>query len=220
MSDQTASAEALAAYIAFVQNLESLPPDFRRSVEDQTGTIQQIVAGAREIEVQVEGNHGTIRFVRQVAFKGDRSVLVSEDPIRAELQRTSSGWRIVKAVLDDEPTTVGPAGTGTAEVTEAAFAHEVLESSLPVLVHFGAEWSGLCQELTRTLAAIAVEHPKGLTVRRVNVTRSGPLAAKYGVKAVPTLLLFESGKMRSQLVGNVPKVEIEQFLRANGVSDR
>jgi thioredoxin-related protein len=46
-----------------------------------------------------------------------------------------------------------------------------------------------------------------------------PLAAKYGVKAVPTLLLFEFGEMRSQLVGNVPKVEIEQFLRANGVSD-
>ena len=168
----------------------------------------------------MEGNHGTIRFVRQVAFKGDRSVLVSEDPIRAEIQRTSSGWRIVKAVLDDESTTVGPAGTGTAEVTEAAFTHEVLESSLPVLVHFGAEWSGPCRELTRTLAAIAVEHPKELTVRRVNVTRSGPLAAKYGVKAVPTLLLFESGEMRSQLVGNVPKVEIEQFLRANGVSDR
>ena len=43
---------------------------------------------------------------------------------------------------------------------------------------------------------------------------------KYGVKAVPTLLLFESGEVRSQLVGNVPKVEIEQFLRANGVSER
>jgi thioredoxin 1 len=163
----------------------------------------------------VEGNHGTIRFVRQVAFKGDRSVLVSEDPIRAEIQRTSSGWRIVNAVLDDEPTTVAPAGTGTAEVTEAAFAHEVLESSLPVLVHFGAEWSAPCRELTRTLAAIAVEHPQGLTIRRVTVTRSGPLATKYGVKAVPTMLLFESGEMRSQLVGNVPKVEIEQFLRAN-----
>ena len=168
----------------------------------------------------MEGNQGTIRFVRQLAFKGDRSVLVFEDPICAEIQRTSSGWRIVKAVLDDEPTTVGPAGTGTAEVTEAAFAHEVLESSLPVLVHFGAEWSGPCRELTATLAAIAVEHPKELTVRRVNVTRSGSLAEKYGVKAVPTLLLFESGEMRSQLVGNVPKVEIEQFLRANGVSDR
>jgi thioredoxin 1 len=218
MTKQNASAEALEAYREFLQDLESFSPDFRRSVEDETGTIQQIVAGARE--VQVEGNHGTIRFVRQVAFKGDRSVLVFEDPIRAEIQRTSSGWRIVKAVLDDESTTVGPAGTGTAEVTEAAFAHEVLESSLPVLVHFGAEWSGPCGELTRTLAAIAVEHPKELTVRRVNVTRSGPLAAKYGVKAVPTLLLFESGEMRSQLVGNVPKVEIEQFLRANGVSDR
>jgi thioredoxin 1 len=220
MTNQSASVEALAAYRALLENLESLPPDFRRSVEDQTGTIQQIVAGTREeIEVQVEGNHGTIRFVRQVAFKGDRSVLVFEDPIRAEIQRTSSGWRIVKAVLNDEPT-VGPAGTGTAEVTEAAFAHEVLESSLPVLVHFGAEWSGPCRELTRTLAAIAVEHPKGLIVRRVNVSRSGRLVTKYGVKAVPTLLLFESREMRSQLVGNVPKVEIEQFLRANGVSER
>ena len=137
MTKQNASAEALEAYREFLQDLESFPPDFRRSVEDETGTIQQIVAGARDVEVQVEGNQGTIRFVRQLAFKGDRSVLVFEDPIRAEIQRTSSGWRIVKAVLDDEPTTVGPAGTGTAEVTEAAFTHEVLESSLPVLVHFG-----------------------------------------------------------------------------------
>lgn len=220
MSDKTAPDEALAEYIAFLQNLESLPQHLRRSVEDQTGTIQQIVAGTRAIEVQVEGNRGTIRFVRQLAFKGARSVLVSEDPIRAEIQRTNSGWRIVKAVLDDEPTTVGPVGTGIAEVTEAAFAHEVLQSSLPVLVHFGAEWSGPCRELTRTLAAIAVAHPKGLTIRRVNVTASGPLAAKYGIKAIPTLLLFEYGEVESQLVGNVPKGKIEQFLRANGVSGR
>ena len=220
MGDQNPASEALAAYRVYLQNPEAVHPEFRRQIEEQTGRIQQIVAGTREIAAHIDGNRGTIRFVRQIAFKGNRSIMVSEDSVRAEIQRTTSGWRITKAMVDDRPEQPGTEGSEGLDVGAAEFTREVLESPIPVLVHFGADWSAPCNELARTLAVVAAEHAERLNVRRVDVMRSGAIAAQYGIEGVPTLLLFDSGKVRAQLVGSVPKADIDQFLRSNGLGAR
>jgi len=86
-------------------------------------------------------------------------------------------------------------------VTQDSFAQEVLQSSTPVLVDFWAEWCGPCKMIMPILDELAEEYSGRVRVAKVNIDEQQGLAAEYGVRAIPTLLLFNKGQVAEQLVG-------------------
>ena len=99
------------------------------------------------------------------------------------------------------------------DVTDDSFDSDVLKSDTPVLVDFWATWCGPCKALAPTLEAIAGEKAGALKVCKVDVDNSPQTAAQYGVRSIPTMVLFKGGEKVDQLVGNVAKGQIEEMLK-------
>ncbi len=96
--------------------------------------------------------------------------------------------------------------------TEGNFAADVEQSAAPVLVDFWAPWCGPCKALTPVLAQLADKVAGKVKVGKVNVDEEQSLAAKFGVRSIPTLLLFKDGKVVEQAVGNQPLAELEKLV--------
>jgi thioredoxin 1 len=86
-------------------------------------------------------------------------------------------------------------------LTQQNFASEVLQSQTPVLVDFWAEWCNPCRALTPILDELADEYDGRIKIGKVNIEDQQALAAEYGVRAIPTLLLFHQGQVADQIVG-------------------
>jgi thioredoxin 1 len=86
-------------------------------------------------------------------------------------------------------------------VSDATFAETVLEAPRPVLLDFGAEWCGPCVAVAPVIRSLSVEYADRLTVATVDVDADPQLAARYGVRSLPTVLLLEGGQVRRVLVG-------------------
>jgi thioredoxin 1 len=91
------------------------------------------------------------------------------------------------------------------EVTEATFENEVIKSSLPVLVDFWAVWCGPCKMIAPIVEEIAGEKTGLLKVCKVDVDKNRGIATKYGIRSIPTLLLFKNGQVVEQIVGAASK---------------
>jgi thioredoxin 1 len=86
-------------------------------------------------------------------------------------------------------------------LTQENFASEVLQSTTPVLVDFWAEWCGPCKMITPILGELADEYEGRVKIAKVNIDEQQALAAEYGIRAIPTLLLFDKGQVADQIVG-------------------
>jgi len=102
----------------------------------------------------------------------------------------------------------------TVKVTDATFKTDVEGASLPVVVDFWAEWCGPCKMIGPSLEEIAEELKGKVTIAKINVDENPGVAGAFGIRSIPTLLLFKDGKMASQKVGAAPKGELKKWISA------
>jgi len=103
--------------------------------------------------------------------------------------------------------------TFTQPVTDTDFEKEVLQSETLVLVDFWAEWCGPCRALGPKLEELAQQMESKVKVVKVNVDQNPAAPAKYGVRGIPTMILFKGGQEVEQIVGNQPKENIEALIQ-------
>ncbi|MFO1014101.1 MAG: thioredoxin [Caulobacteraceae bacterium] len=106
---------------------------------------------------------------------------------------------------------------GTVAVTDETFEADVLQSQTPVLVDFWAEWCGPCKQIAPALEQIADELSGQVTVAKVDIEASPTTPSRYGVRGIPTMMLFRGGQMASMKVGAMPKQKILEWLAETGV---
>ncbi len=98
------------------------------------------------------------------------------------------------------------------EINDDDFQEEVLNSEVPVLVDFWAPWCGPCKILSPTLEEISTENREKIKIVKINIDENQLIAGRYGIKSIPTMMIFEKGELKNQLVGSMPKQEIEKVL--------
>ncbi|MBN1243546.1 MAG: thioredoxin [Spirochaetales bacterium] len=98
-------------------------------------------------------------------------------------------------------------------LTSGNFKTEVLDSPIPVLVDFWAEWCGPCRMIAPSVAQLAEQYSGKLKVAKLDVDAEPDLAGQYGITSIPSLLVFKGGEVVSQRVGALPKAAIEDMFK-------
>ena len=98
------------------------------------------------------------------------------------------------------------------EINDIDFDKEVIESEVPVLVDFWAPWGGPCKALAPTLDEISKDNEGKIKIVKINVDDNKEIAVKFGIQSIPTMLIFIKGELKEQIVGSLPKNQIEKTL--------
>jgi thioredoxin 1 len=100
-------------------------------------------------------------------------------------------------------------------ITDSSFEAEVLQSQLPVLVDYWAEWCGPCKMIAPILDDVSKEYEGKLKVAKVNIDENQETPAKYGIRGIPTLMLFKGGNVEATKVGALSKSQLTAFIDSN-----
>ncbi len=101
----------------------------------------------------------------------------------------------------------------TVKVDNKNFKSEVLDSNVPVVVDFWAEWCGPCKMIGPSLEELSSEMAGSVKIVKVNIDENPELGAQYGVRSIPTLLLFKGGQRADQKVGAAPKTALQSWIK-------
>jgi thioredoxin 1 len=123
-------------------------------------------------------------------------------------------WGMIGESVKEQPAIAGTLGEGVMVVSDADFDAEVLHSKTPVLVDFWATWCGFCRKTAPTVNAIAGEYAGRLKVGKVDVDKNRATANRYGIRSLPTLLLFKQGRVVGSIQGAADKSEVIRLLQA------
>ena len=100
-------------------------------------------------------------------------------------------------------------------VTDDSFEPEVLKSDVPVLVDYWAEWCGPCKSIAPILDEVAREYDGRLKIAKVNVDENRAVPAKFGIRGIPTLMIFKGGQLAATKVGALSKAQLTAFIDGN-----
>ena len=109
----------------------------------------------------------------------------------------------------------GKSSSPIQKVTDASFEPEVLKSEVPVLVDYWAEWCGPCKSIAPMLEDVAKEYNGRLKVAKMNVDENQSMPARFGIRGIPTLMLFKNGNVEATRVGALSKSQLTAFLDSN-----
>ena len=98
-------------------------------------------------------------------------------------------------------------------VSDATFEDEIVKAELPAMVDFWAEWCGPCKMVGPTVEALAKEYEGKIKIAKMDVDENRQTPARFGIRSIPTLILFKEGKVAQTLVGALPKGDIEKELK-------
>ena len=99
--------------------------------------------------------------------------------------------------------------------SDATFEADVLNNEKPVLLDFWAEWCGPCKMIGPLLEEVAVSRADNLAVVKLNVDENPNTAQKFGIRSIPTLMIFKDGAVQAQKMGAMPKSQLDEFLDTN-----
>ncbi len=100
-------------------------------------------------------------------------------------------------------------------ISDASFEADILNADKPVLVDFWAEWCGPCKMIAPVLDEIAKEYAGRISIAKLNIDENAATPAKYGVRGIPTLILFKNGAVTAQKVGALTKSQLSAFIDSN-----
>ncbi|MGH6651752.1 MAG: thioredoxin TrxA [Sphingopyxis sp.] len=103
---------------------------------------------------------------------------------------------------------------GTKAITDASFQADVLDSDTPVLVDFWAEWCGPCKMIGPSLEEISDELAGKVVIAKINIDENPDAPGKYGVRGIPTMILFKNGEIADTKVGAAPKTQLKGWLES------
>lgn len=99
-------------------------------------------------------------------------------------------------------------------ITDDSFEHAVVNAEVPVVVDYWAEWCAPCREIAPALEEIAIELAGRVTIAKMNVDENPQTPSKFGVRGIPTLMLFKGGEVASTKIGALPKGKIKAWIEA------